>query len=171
MPIVRDFRNFAFQPRRIDRCGRFIGRQVYWKLYAVENLLRLFIHSVLSAQISPQWWSVAVDPKVRRRADNVRQQYLRRPHHTLPGTHDIYYVFLSDLGNIIRANSNLFLPFLPDVDQWMLKIEAVRIPRNVVGHMNFPNQPDRQRVDAMYKEFSALVTRLQQSGLVVRIPS
>lgn len=171
MPTVRDFRNYAFKEERIKRCGRFVGRQAYWKLYAIENLLRIVIHSVLSAQISPQWWDVAVDRKTRRKVQEFRERYLRRPWHTLPGGHGIYYVFLSDLNNIVRANSNLFLPVWPDVDQWVGKIEGILLPRNVVGHMNFPNQADRQRIDTTYEEMALLVGRLQEAGVRVEIPS
>ncbi len=170
MPTVQDFRNFSFSQPRIERCGRHVGRYSYWKLYAIENLLRVILHSVLSAQIGPTWWTVAVDPNTQKIALRFRQMYARRPWHTLPGRHDIYYVFLSDLNNIMRANSNLFLPVIPDVDQWITNIEGVRLPRNVVGHMNFPNQADRQRIDRLHQDFAALVTRLEQSGLVIRIP-
>jgi hypothetical protein len=118
----------------------------------VENLLRIFIHSALSVQISPTWWDVAVDPKIRKNAEKFRSHYSKRPWHTLPGRHAIYYVFLSDLNKIISANSNLLLPVLPDVDAWIAKIEEVRVPRNLVGHMNFPNNPDLQRIDGVYSE-------------------
>lgn len=170
MPAVRDFRSFRFDAVRVDRCGRFVGRQIYWKLYAIENLLRMVIHSVLSAQISPQWWNLAVDPRVRKRAQDFRQQYIRRPLHALPGRHDIYYVFLSDLNNIMRANSHLFMPLVPDVNQWIGKIESVRLPRNIVGHMNFPNPYDRQQIDQMYSEFPSLLGQLRNAGLPLQIP-
>jgi hypothetical protein len=94
----------------------------------------------------------------------------QEPWHTQPGRHDIYHVFLSDLNNIVRANSNLFLPVIPDVDQWILRIESLITPRDLVGHMNFPNKPDRQRIDDLHREFSNLVSRLQHSGLVIEIP-
>lgn len=170
MPIVRDFRNFGFDAIRVDRCGKHVGRQIYWKLYAIENILRVIIHSVLSAQINPHWWNVAVDPKVRRRAQDFRQQYIRRPQHALPGRHEIYYVFLSDLNNILRANSNLFLPLVPDIDQWVARIEGVRLPRNIVGHMNFPNQYDRQQIDRLYEQFASLLLQLGNSRIPIEIP-
>ena len=170
MPIVRDFRNFSFDPVRIDRCGKFVGRNDYWKLYAIENLLRLVIHSVLSAQISAGWWSLAVDPKVQRKAQDTRQRYARKPWHTMPGRHDIYYVFLPDLNQIVRANSNLFLPVIPETDKWIVRIESVHLPRNVVSHMNFPNQFDRKLIDDIYGEINTLVLQLQQSGLTIQIP-
>ncbi len=170
MPTVRDFRHFRFDSRRVDRCGRFVGRRAYWKLYAVENVLRVLIHSILSVQINPQWWNVAVDPKIRKRAEELRQQYLQRPKHALPGKHDIYFLFLSDLNNIIRANSNLFLPLVPNVDEWVAKVEGIRLPRNIVGHMNFPNDYDRQLIDEAYNEFGSLLIQLRNSGLSLEIP-
>ncbi len=170
MPIVRDFRNYRFDPARVDRCGKFIGRRSYWKLYAVENLLRVFIHSVLSAQISTQWWDLAVDRKIRRTAERFRGQYQREPLHTSPGGHDIYFVFLSDLNRIILANSNLILPVVPDIDSWVAKIEGIRIPRNLVGHMNFPDEIDRRSIDRFYAEIPALIHQLASHMLPVQIP-
>lgn len=170
MPIVRDFRNYSFSPVRIERCGRFIGRRSYWKLYAVENVLRIFIHSALSAQISPAWWDVAVDPKIRKNAEKFRTQYTKRPSHTQPGGHGIYYVFLSDLNKIIAANSNLLSPVVANIDSWIANIEEIRIPRNVVGHMNFPNEPDRRRIDRIYSEIRTLIQELETHRLPVQIP-
>lgn len=170
MPTVRDFRKLQFEPHRVDRCGKYIGRNAYWKLYAIENLLRVVIHSVLSLQIDAEWWDKAVDPKTREKAEKVRKDYLRAPLHATPGGHDIYYVFLPDLNRIILANSNLFLPVVPDIDQWVVKIESVRLPRNVVAHMNFPNEYDRHAIDRIYGEFGSLVARLQSSGVGIHIP-
>lgn len=170
MPIIRDFRQFAFSPVRVDRCGKYVGRRLYWKLYSVENLLRIFINSVLSAQIHPRWWDVAVDPQVQRRAETVRRNYIRRASHTMPGGHAIYYVFLPDLNNIIRANSNLVLPIVPDIDHWIARIEGIRLPRNLVGHMNFPNKPDSQKIDDIYAQIPALISQLSGHGLAIQIP-
>ena len=170
MPIVHDFRKYGFHRPRIDRCGKFIGRRLYWKLYVVENILRIFIHSALSVQISPQWWDIAVDPNIRKNVGRFKSRSAKKPGHTLPGRHDIYYVFLSDLNRIITANSNLLLPVVPDIDQWVAKIEEIRIPRNLVGHMNFPDERDRRRIDQIHSEILLLISQLETRGLPVRIP-
>ena len=171
MPIVRDFWSYRFATPRIVRCGKFVGRGWYWKLYVVENILRIFIHSALSAQISPQWWDIAVDPEIRKNADRFKRQYAKKKaQHTLPGHHDIYYVFLSDLNKIILANSNLLLPVVPDIDQWIAKIEEIRTPRNLVGHMNFPDERDRRRIDQTHSRVASLISQLQARGLPVEIP-
>ena len=44
---------------------------------------------------------------------------------------------------ILRANSNLFLKVVPDTDEWIVTLEAIQVPRNLVGHMNFPNAFDK----------------------------
>ena len=78
MAAVHDFRDYSFDKGRIDRCGKFVGRRAYWKLYVIENLLRIFIHSALSVQIAPNWWDLAVDPMIQRKASRVRLDYTRR---------------------------------------------------------------------------------------------
>lgn len=170
MPAARNFQHYAFDKHRIVRGGKFVGRESYWKLYAIENLVRVIIHSILTVQISANWWNIAVDPNVQRDAGRRQRQYARRRTGTDPGGHGIYYVFLAELNNIIRANSNLFLPIVPDIDEWVARLERVRPPRNVVGHMNFPNWHDRKRISAVLEEFVGLVMRLQESGITLEVP-
>jgi hypothetical protein len=170
MPVVRDFRNYSFAALRVERCGRYLGRNVYWKLYAIENTLRVLIHSVLSAQIGPLWWDSAVDPKTVKNANETRMRYARLPQHTSPGTHDIHYIPLSKLNNIIRVNSHLFLPIIPDIDQWVVKVEGIRIPRNLIGHMNFPHGGDRQKIDNLHRDIETLVLCVQRAQIVLQIP-
>ena len=170
MAAVVEFRTIPFDALRVDASGKDIGRKIYWKLYAVENVLRIIVHSVLAGQIGPNWWVVAVSPGVQKQAQKWRSSYARRPWHGTPGTHDIYYTTLSDLNEIIRANSQLFLPIISDIDQWIARIEQIRLPRNIVGHMNWPSRTDRQRIDVFYSDLHALVKHLVLSGLSLAIP-
>jgi len=164
MPAAADFRaSTAFDTSKVDASGRDIGRKVYWKLYAVENIMRVIVHSVLSSQIGANWWSLGVDPSLQKKAQRFRSTYAASPWHSAPGTHDIYFLDLADLNEIVRANSNLFLPVIPDVDQWMARIEQIRLPRNVVAHMNWPSSNDRQRIDVFYNDVKALVGKLAAS--------
>ncbi len=170
MPIVADFRNSAFDSTKIDAAGKDIGRKVYWKLYAIENLVRVIVHSVLTAQVGANWWAATVDPGFQRALKNRMGQYASRPWHSQPGKHDIYYTFLSDLNKIIASNSHLFQTFIPDIDQWIARIEQVRLPRNVVGHMNWPCATDRQRIDVFYADLQQLARHLSTSGVTLSIP-
>jgi|ERR1700722_7782475 len=160
MPRVRDFRQFAFQPNRIVRCGRNVGAEVYWKLYAIENTIRIVLHSILSAQIHSNWWPVAVDQRIVGNAQRFRRSYTANPRNASPGTHDIHLVFLSDLTEIMRANNNLISRVVPTTNQWIVTLEGIRLPRNLVGHMNFPNAYDRNMIDAAYSQLPALLAHL-----------
>ena len=170
MSGVRDFRNFAFQPARLTRCGRNIGAEVYWKLYVIENTIRIVVHSVLSVQIDPNWWTVAVDPKIVGNAQRFRKSYIAKPQNASPGMHDIHLVFLSDLTEIIRANSHLISPVVPTTNQWIITLEGIRLPRNLVGHMNFPNTFDRNAIDAAYGQLPALLRHLAAFPIPISIP-
>jgi hypothetical protein len=170
MPNTNDFRSYAFDPIRVDAAGKNVGQKVYWKLYSIENLVRVIVHSILTAEINANWWGVAVDPEIQRNVKRRRTDYLNRPWHSTPGKHDIYYAFLHDLGKIIMANSHLFRPMIPDIDQWIARIEQVRVPRNIVGHMNWPNKTDRQRIDVVHADLHQLVQQLAGSRPGLSIP-
>ncbi len=170
MAPVADFRGPTFNAPRIDASGKDIGRRVYWKLYTIENILRVIINSVLTVQIGATWWTTAADTKIQQQVQRFRATYTQHPWHGVPGNHDIYYTHLSDLSEIMRANSHLFIPIMKDVDQWIARIEQVRLPRNIVGHMNWPTATDRNRINVLYDDVQALATHLAGSGLTMIIP-
>lgn len=97
-------------------------------------------------------------------------EYAGKPWHSTPGRHEIYYAFLSDLNKIITAHSHLFVPLVPDIDQWVARIEQVRLPRNVVGHMNWPSAIDRDRIDVFYADIQHLIGHLVAGGVSLSIP-
>ncbi len=165
-----DYRILPFSITAIGDSGKYLGRSAYWRLYVIENLVRVVVHSVLTAQIGPTWWMIAVDPKTSQKIQRVKQDYAEQPYHSSPGTHNIYYLFLPDLHKIILANSHLFRPLIPDIDQWVLRIEDVRLPRNIVGHMNWLNTADEQLIDALYSDLRTLIRKLPRTGISISIP-
>jgi hypothetical protein len=170
MPVVRDFRSASFRLDLIDRCGRYVGSKLYWKLYAVENTIRIVIHSVLTAQVGPSWWAIAVSPAIVLKAAKFRGSYAAKPRNAIPGASDIHLVFLSDLTEILRANSNLFLPVVPDTNHWISTLESIRVPRNLVGHMNFPNTFDKNAIDSAYSQLPSLLAHLATHSVPVLVP-
>ncbi len=162
MTASKDFRAFPFDAGRITRSGKSLGRQTYWKLYAIENIFRVLIHSVLSAQIKPDWWTYAVDATIQDKAKRFKVSYTKKSWHGKPGLHDIYYLDLKDLNEIIRANAHLFDPVVPSLDRWMVLIEDLRLPRNVVAHMNFPTATDISRIDVCFNDCSTLLPLVQK---------
>jgi hypothetical protein len=166
-----DFRRRAFNIANVRASGRDVGREVYWKVYAVENLIRVVIHSVLSVQVNPNWWKQSVDATLQGKIAGRMTSYANQPWHSTPGKHEIYYTFLSDLNAIITAHSHLFIKLIPDIHQWIARIEQMRLPRNIVGHMNWPHAADRQRIDVFYADVQALVSKLATvPGFALLIP-
>jgi hypothetical protein len=161
MPRVIDFRQKTFTPEHLSKSGKYIGNRTYWKLYAIENIFRVVINSVLTPEIPQGWWNVAVDKTIRDRAEGFKKRYLKRAWHGNPGTHDIYYIDLKDLAEIIRPNSHLFITVIPDIDRWMVGIEDLRLPRNVVAHMNFPSNNDIKRIDVFHNDCLTLIATVQ----------
>ena len=170
MPLVRDFRRYPYKSDRVKRCGRNVANGPYWRLYTLENTMRVVINSVLSSQVGQNWWSTAVDPGIVKKAQKRRARYAARRRHANPGAHDIYLVDLFDLIEILRVNSHLFLPIIPETNQWLTTLESVRLARNIVGHMNFPNAFDRSVIDSAYRKLPRLVGRLSNSNVPVTIP-
>jgi hypothetical protein len=170
MPLVRDFRNASFNPKRIDRCGRYVASKLYWKLYSIENTFRIVINSVLTLQLGANWWSVAVDPNIKSKASRFRVHYAARPRNANPGVDDVHLTFLSDLTEILRANSHQFLPLIPDTNNWIAALESIRVPRNLVGHMNFPNAFDKTSIDSTYLRLPSLINQLKANGVPILIP-
>lgn len=171
MSMVGDFRRLHnFDIVNVNRSGQFVGQSFYWKLYFVENAFRVIINSVLSITFKPDWWEDAVKKKIKDNVEWRRRDYLASPWHTNPGKHGIYYVHLSNLGDIIRDNANLFRDIIPNIDDWVADIEKIRLPRNVVGHMNFINRDDQRQIDLMYRKSKVLVRSLQREKVVLKIP-
>lgn len=170
MAVPPDFRIQSLALSAISQCGRYTGRTSYWRLYAIENVLRVIVHSILTTQISPSWWDVAVSPIIDHKVQRVKADYSRQPHRANPGNHDIYYLFLPDLTKIASIHADLFRPIIPDIDTWIARLEAIRLPRNIVGHMNWLNSADRTDVDSLYKDLGRLHQRLQKSGVNLIIP-
>jgi hypothetical protein len=151
------------------RSGKYVGGHSYWKLYVIENIFRIIIHSVLTPEIPQGWWAVAVDQSIRGKAERFKTNYLKKAWHGKPGGHNIYYIDLRDLNEIIRANANLFSPVIPDIDKWMIGIEDLRLPRNVVAHMNCPSSNDFRRIDVFHSDCETLLEAVK-SQIPLLIP-
>jgi hypothetical protein len=84
-------------------------------------------------------------------------------------------VYLHDLGDIMRDNALYFTPIMPEVDDWILWIAQVGLPRNCIGHMNLINARDRKQINALYYECKDLIRKLQKrkigtEKLMLQIP-
>lgn len=173
MPRIIDFRKKSqFGIEDVCECGLFLGKTTYWKLYTIENFYRIIINSILSAQLNTNWWPLVVNSDIHNRAEGSRRNYIARPWHGVPGKHLIYFTNLYDLNEIARVSSDLFTLTIPEIDQWIFRIEMLRLPRNVVAHMNFPIRSERQRIDVFYNDFKALIEDIKRKArIILKVPN
>jgi len=168
---VSDFRVHAFDTKKVDTTGKDLGNKVYWKLYAIENMIRVVVHSVLTVQIGKDWWEKAATPDLKKAVARRKKDYGNSPWHTKPGKHEVYYIYLSDLTKILTTHSPHFQPQIQDIDQWTARLEQVRLPRNIVGHMNWLADTDRSRIDVCHADVQQLVSKLATNPqLTLMIP-
>ncbi len=164
MPAATDFRTRAFSVQNVQASAKHVGSNPYWRLYSIENIYRVIVHSILTSQIGVGWWQIAANQNIQNKATGYKAKYTNRPWHSQQGSHDIYYIDLTDLNEIVRANRAQFDPIITDLDQWLLKVESIRLPRNVVAHMNFPGLTDKRRVETVHSDFIQLVRHLQSTS-------
>lgn len=157
---MSDYRTSAFDVGILTVYGKTLGKKYYWKIYAAENIIRVLIHSVLSVQVGLDWWDLVVDSGIRDKAKGIRQDYLNRTPKRNPGNHDIYCTYLSGLEKILFDNKGFFQPLVPKIDNIIIRLNGIRVPRNLTGHMNILNANDRRSITSFYKLSRTTIKKL-----------
>lgn len=119
---------------------------VYTALAAFENSARKLVSSTMLEAKGESWWEDCISERVRKRAEGRRTDEEKHRFHTQRGDAPINYTELPDLLNIIRANEELFEPFIPS-PEWARSIfDAVERSRNVIMHSGELDAEDIARV-------------------------
>jgi hypothetical protein len=159
---MADYRNFNWNTTVLTSYGKQLGKDHYWKIYVLENTIRVIIHSVLAIQVGPDWWNKVVDPRIRGTAVTIRNKYLTQTPSRNPGRHDIYCTYLPNLGRILFDNKGAFYPLLPEVEKIIIGLERIRLPRNLIGHMNVLTARDKRSITNFYKLCTSTVRKLER---------
>jgi hypothetical protein len=119
---------------------------VYAAIAAFENSARTLVSSTMLEGKGDAWWEDCVSEKVKKRAADRLADDAKNRFHSQRGDAPINYSDLHDLLNIIRANWELFEPFMP-TPEWAASIfEAVERSRNVIMHSGTLGREDVARV-------------------------
>lgn len=165
---TEDFRYLSeFREQSVAQSGRIVGSRSYWKLYAIENIWRVIICSVLSVEHpTKDWWNEIFGERKLRLIAKWKEDEKNLGWRSTRGDHVIYYLNLDDLKTIIDAVGGLFIPLINDIEDWGEELRDVAPPRNVVAHMNFPTSDDKRRVDDLYAKTISLVRELKRNARV-----
>ena len=119
---------------------------VYAAIAAFENSARTLVGSTMLEGKGDAWWEDCVSEKVKKRAADRQADDAKNRFHSQRGDAPINYSDLHDLLNIIRANWELFEPFMP-TPEWTASIfEAVERSRNIIMHSGTLGREDVARV-------------------------
>ena len=107
---------------------------------------------------------------IRKDVERFRGQYSKKAWRSNSIKHGLYYVGLSDLSEIMRANADFIREVIPEIDDWLINIEALRIPRNTLAHMNYPNVTDLDLIEKLYNLSRHLIPKLSMKRIQPLIP-
>ena len=168
----RDYRKYSYNSNRIILNGQFLANSSYSKLYVIENTFRIMLNSILTVTVGGNWWALeATDQRIRSNVGMVRANEAAYPRHTSPGQHDIYCIFLTDIIRITRRQANNLRQVIPDIDRWVILLEKIRTPRNLVGHMNWIHANDRKLIRQAYFRSKNLMPQISAANIAILVPS
>ena len=130
---------------------------VYTAIAAFENTVRALVRKTLLEEKGADWWDTCVSNNVRTKAKKRQEEEERHRFHTQRGDDPISFIDLSDLLNLIRANEEVFEPFLPS-PEWARSIfDAVERSRNVIMHSGRLDPEDIERVGINIRDWTRQV--------------
>lgn len=137
------------------REAKVMAEKVYPALYIFENSVRDMIERVLEAEFGSDWWTKAVPPKVRQKADEHKAGEESDPWHGRRGNRELDYLLLSQLWDIIKHQWPLFAPFFPD-QAWVQTIitRDMNVSRRVLAHMNPLSADDISNVENAFRKWA-----------------
>lgn len=119
---------------------------VYVAVAAFENSARELVTRVMLDGVGENWWDERVSSGVRTSCKKRQEEEERNRFHKQRGDAPITYTELKHLVNIIRANWDLFEPFLPTPEWTTSVFDAIERSRNVIMHSGVLDREDVERV-------------------------
>lgn len=155
----KDFRNKSYSINNLITSGKYSGNRFYYKLFVIENMIRIFIHTILENDNPTvlEWW------------DELVPNRLKKTWHSMSSHHGIYHIFLNDLNSLIIENRPLIEPYVDNLDDLILEIELFNDVRRKIAHTKFLNTNDIKKLDELYIKSKKIIDEISKK-LVIEIP-
>jgi len=126
---------------------------VYTAISAFENSVRAFVEKKLLEVIGENWWTIAVDESIRKKAEGRMEEEKKVRWHTPRGDALINYTEMKHLTDTIRKNWKHFEPHL-NTFEWAANIlETVERSRNVIMHSGELGNSDIERIGTHIRDW------------------
>jgi hypothetical protein len=119
---------------------------VYVAIAAFENSARGLVANVLREAVGDDWWDTCVSSSVRNRCKTRQEEEAKHRFHSQRGDAPITYTDLGHLANIIRANQEHFVDFLPSAEWASAIFDSIERSRNVIMHSGMLDLEDIDRL-------------------------
>jgi len=126
---------------------------VYTAIAAFENSVRAFIEKKLLEEVGENWWLLAVDDTIRKKADGRMEEEKKIRWHTPRGLSPINYTEMKHLADTIRKNWKLFEPHLITFDWAANILDTVERSRNVIMHSGDLGNRDIERIGSHIRDW------------------
>lgn len=130
---------------------------VYTAIAAFENMVRKFIVKVLLEHKGENWWEQCVSEKIRKSAENRKNDEEKIKWHTQRGLSMINYVDFGDLASIMSQNYELFEIHIVSIE-WARQIfSTLERSRNVIMHSGELGKRDIERIGTNIRDWISQV--------------
>lgn len=126
---------------------------VYTAIAAFENSIRAFIEKKLLEELGENWWALAVDENIRKRAEGRMEEEKKIRWHTPRGDAPINYTEMKHLSDTIRRNWKHFEPHLNTFDWAANILDTVERSRNVIMHSGDLGNRDIERIGTHIRDW------------------
>jgi len=126
---------------------------VYTAISAFENSVRAFISKKLLEEVGEDWWLIAVDEGIRKKAEGRMSEEKKIRWHTPRGDSPINYTEMKHLTDTIRKNWKYFEPHLYVLDWAANILDTVERSRNVIMHSGELGNRDIERLGTHMRDW------------------
>jgi len=126
---------------------------VYTAIAAFENTVRELVSKRLLEEIGESWWLNCVSEKIRKNAENRKEEEEKNRWHTPRGVALINYTDFGDLTSIINQNWKYFENHLQSIDWVRQIIKTLERSRNVIMHSGELENDDVERVGIAIRDW------------------
>ncbi|MFP4219673.1 MAG: hypothetical protein ACLFQ7_03745 [Phormidium sp.] len=105
--IVEYLKNQGFDFLYIleDQVSESIAKEIYPRIYQVENLLRAYIVKFMTTRLGPKWWAITATNDLKQKVNNRKNNEKEFSPYI---ANDAYLIDFGDLGQLIYAHSSGF---------------------------------------------------------------
>ena len=130
---------------------------VYTAIAAFENTVRRFVVKVLIENKRETWWEDCVSDKIRKKAEDRKNDDERIRWHTPRGDSMINYADFGDLASIMGQNFDLFEDYIISIDWARQIMQTLERSRNVIMHSGELGRKDIERIGTNIRDWISQV--------------